>query len=791
MVAGVAALLLALDVQLFTPKPEAKGAAGEIAKIEVVRSSVRRRAHDLPVWDQAAVDASLYVKDFVFTDEAAGAILRFGDGTVVELGENTLVAIEKLESSSVLNVIRGSLRVDAAPEVIGAFAAAPKLALKVPGQSGTVRPGAATSLALKVEKSGAVKVAVHRGVAEIFRERTKVSAGEEARVSEKPEAPVVVVQQEVRLAAPAHGAKVAAAGTELSWEARGFKGSARVEIARDERFAQLVHKVEVGTSRLKVPPLAAGEYFWRVVAGEAASEARRFAVVIEARTVKPELLAPFNGERLSGEDVRARLIWRAVPGAKGYRVSWGAEEMRVVATSVTTPPLASGAYEWRVRVDEVGAEWSEMRAFGVSVVAGMAAKLRVVAAAGAEKAVAAGSGAAGAPVDAVAGNAANALALMAPLGESVQAADPVVVEPATVLEPAAVLEPEPVGAAEPIALAPPAPVPEPLGLAEPAPVQEPIGLAAPAPVPLAVAEPAPASQVAAAPVPTPTEVAVSAEPTATNASAAPPPDASPPPSTASSTGVTPTAEPTKIPEPVAASAAPARSPDAAEAPAQAPHSWLSAAFAPTALSYVASGEDPETKIKATLFNSWLFATQLWPLPAWAIDLSFHRTGTVLFRKPDAKTPAGQRPLIVQPFSFAASVRRRLADAIFGLLKADVRFGYAMESSVRFHRRDGNTLAARHIHVHGLALGFELAAKLAAVRLKLGGEYALGLFSVPDEKTSSRLYAGTLLLEIPIGDWWALETGFLARHHAFTVASDESVEVDVDTRALLIQLKWRF
>jgi hypothetical protein len=78
-----------------------------VAKLQQTESKVRLKPANSFVWAPAHSNEDLYTKDSIQTPEMGEAAVRFNDGTVLEMGENSLIVIDQL-SNLALSFVHGS-----------------------------------------------------------------------------------------------------------------------------------------------------------------------------------------------------------------------------------------------------------------------------------------------------------------------------------------------------------------------------------------------------------------------------------------------------------------------------------------------------------------------------------------------------------------------------------------------------------------------------------------------------------------------------------------------------------
>src|SRR5947209_2267160 len=70
---------------------------GRMARVE---EKVRRKTATSFVWGSAISQEPVYMKDSIQTGDSSAAVVRFDDGTTLEIAENSLVVIDDLKNLS-------------------------------------------------------------------------------------------------------------------------------------------------------------------------------------------------------------------------------------------------------------------------------------------------------------------------------------------------------------------------------------------------------------------------------------------------------------------------------------------------------------------------------------------------------------------------------------------------------------------------------------------------------------------------------------------------------------------
>ncbi|MCB0405027.1 MAG: FecR domain-containing protein [Bdellovibrionales bacterium] len=393
----VVIILLISDFSLFHRTNS--NSAEIVARIAEATNSVRRRAAGLPVWSRASKGEAVQDKDQVFTDEDSSTVIRFIDGSEVLLSENTLVTVQKQESRTQFNVLRGAL---AAKSGGGDVA----IEIDVGGMKTKVQDKN-TEINVKRDGEGKTSIAVVGGKAEIASNGKVVELAADT-VSQFSETGKLTATRRipVRLLTPEDGqtvffqksAALRGPRAEFTWAPVNGVDQFELQIARDNAFKQTVFKKAFnGTSGIAA--LDSGKYFWRVGAWDSGS--RGYSYSIERRVTleedraprlwKPESNVKVAFKELLDRDEKARAIaslqggtdgtrvqffWEEVGGVRAYAFQLASDreftsvlfEDEVKTNNLVSTKLLSGPYFWRVRNIEKSrpsSPWSVARGFTV------------------------------------------------------------------------------------------------------------------------------------------------------------------------------------------------------------------------------------------------------------------------------------------------------------------------------------------------------------------------------------------------------------------------------------------
>ena len=115
-----------------------------VAKAEVVHELVKRKSFDSPEFQNVTVNQSVFSKDTIMTGKTSGLVLSFMDGSVVELGPDTLVQIDAHSSSGQSDF---ELTLDVQKGQVSGTSAGKQIQVKQNGEVKAIAPVATQSLA--------------------------------------------------------------------------------------------------------------------------------------------------------------------------------------------------------------------------------------------------------------------------------------------------------------------------------------------------------------------------------------------------------------------------------------------------------------------------------------------------------------------------------------------------------------------------------------------------------------------------------------------------------------------
>jgi hypothetical protein len=381
------------------------GQGAPMAKVDRREAKVRRKPSRSFAWSNVQQDEDLYRKDSVQTGVGSAAAVRFNDGTVLELGENSLVVIDDLQNLSlgffkgaiVLHTTEGDKRLTVGsdgkakleelavrlvkPEPLARYFVAARESKSIrfewaprPGQESQLPPG----VTLQVSPDRAFRGSRVRS----FPLPKPVALAMDAALAEggyfwrlvagdKPLTDVgqfrVIPAQPLQPVAPAAGERLVTFGgettTRFRWHAPdegslAAQGAHELIVSRDSQFATMIARQELSASSgiATIVGLPEGEFHWRIQSRygdiRVVSRGEGFAI---AKAQRPTLALALPEDRKALERVPSLpLTWRSDAQGLEYSVEIAGPKdaplasFKTRASSYLLKSPAPGAYRWRV-----------------------------------------------------------------------------------------------------------------------------------------------------------------------------------------------------------------------------------------------------------------------------------------------------------------------------------------------------------------------------------------------------------------------------------------------------------
>lgn len=364
------------------------------AAVDRIYNTLKSKRADALSWNTARVGMSLYDRDAVQTLGRSGATIRFNENNVLQMGEQTLVIIKRMEEDlffqdnrTFLVLMEGELRgkvmeSDRQPTYVNVATPGANVRMRTADQADGQ---AEFKIAINPDQSSTISV--YHGAVEVTGQDQKVvvEANRWTRVGlNQPPSSLQPLPDPVRLSAPADASTHFDNGrsfqVRLAWQGHTAATSYRIILARDPLFVDIVTDERVLTPWFTAAALTPGSYFWRVSALREGSEgrvsaARRFRVI---RDLKPPVLiadTPPSMVYYRRLPPKIQYRWKRRPGVQGYRFVLARDEAfadivtekRLSKRRFAQKDLTAGTYFWRVAAVYDGGQeiFSKSRKFQV------------------------------------------------------------------------------------------------------------------------------------------------------------------------------------------------------------------------------------------------------------------------------------------------------------------------------------------------------------------------------------------------------------------------------------------
>ncbi|HPS58952.1 MAG TPA: PQQ-binding-like beta-propeller repeat protein [Spirochaetota bacterium] len=361
---GASALLItSLSILLyadFNRKVEA-GNVKQIGTITFKRQVAQRKYLAQVVWEDVEQDVPVYNNDSIRTATDSEAVIHLGDGTDINIDENSMIMLSTLEDEININFEHGTISANRSG-VSGVDIAA----INIRSQDTTVSIDK-SNIQLTQMDNQSLDLTVSDGTAKVSsgKEETLVNTNEKALISaDRKETKIVKLNFILKEPGPDRFYMLDAQSGDIIfiWDAEGNVQDFTLEISGDRDFKKLLVSRKTGAGKQTVEKLNNGMYYWRVSAfnGDTKqaeySEIRKVNLLFK-KPVKP--VAPVQGELISqtaGEnsvsfrwidDELANDYELEISQDKEFKTPGAIHKTRL--KNIVIDNLAQGEYYWRVK----------------------------------------------------------------------------------------------------------------------------------------------------------------------------------------------------------------------------------------------------------------------------------------------------------------------------------------------------------------------------------------------------------------------------------------------------------
>ncbi|MEE0887138.1 MAG: hypothetical protein UIB61_09545 [Treponema sp.] len=351
----------------------------KIATIYFKQKIAQRQFDDSVVWERLSQNSPLYNKDTIYTSDFSQAIVKFNDGTQLELNENTMLKLSYSEKGVEINVSGGDIQIDGSRSKS-------KKELAVSMQNGTtVKLDSGSTVSLKSDAaSGVNNIEVQGGTAKIETKNGdsgKISSGESINIEETgatSKNPITVTSISKNLNLLKFDEKEIPVKLEwkLSEQEKNQKVIVQISAAKD--FSKITKTYTPSGDNIEIPA-SSGTFYWRIFTEN--EEDKPAVGKISVKNVAPvEIISPAAASefRYRNNFPSILLSWNGSEYADHYKIEISTlRDMKniifsetVNGNSFSVKSLSAGEYFWRVTpffaLNDTGyASPSEVKSFSV------------------------------------------------------------------------------------------------------------------------------------------------------------------------------------------------------------------------------------------------------------------------------------------------------------------------------------------------------------------------------------------------------------------------------------------
>lgn len=360
LVCGVSLMLFWKDLN----RSSIRNDKNKIASIYFKHKIAQRKFNDRVVWERLSQNSPLYNEDTIRTADFAQAVIKFKDGTVLDIYENTMLQIYYSESEGVkINVDGGDILVDSstAKKSVEVAMAGNKSVVKLEAGS---RLEAKTSSAGEVQnfevKSGTASVVTisedgeKKPAAQVIKAGESVNVEKSGEISKNP-LTVTSISKDLRIL----NVKQEPVPVKLEWKIAGDvedKSKIIIQTSRTKDFSKIEKSYVPKGDSIEVPA-DSGILYWRVF--DESAEEKPVSGKVTVETVMPvEAVSPASGSefRYRTNLPGINFNWKGNEYADHYKLEVSesrdmknpvfSQELTVQNISLNTLP--EGQYYWRV-----------------------------------------------------------------------------------------------------------------------------------------------------------------------------------------------------------------------------------------------------------------------------------------------------------------------------------------------------------------------------------------------------------------------------------------------------------
>jgi outer membrane protein assembly factor BamB len=367
LVVGVSFIIISVCSALlyadFTHKIEA-GGAKRIGTVTYKRKVAQRKYATQVIWEDVEQNNPVYNNDSIRTAELSEAIVNLGDGTRINIDENSLIMLAFTGEGINIDFSHGTITANRGD--LGEREAA-QISIQSKDAVVSLNKGD-----VKLTRTGEEKldVTVTEGKAEIRTEKTEKTIRKDEKAVVTKDAGATIVAMKLKLISPSQNEtfviSAPAAPVDFKWELVEGGAAVYLDMARNADFtAGAVTRAVAKNSYAE--KLGEGSYYWRIRAFNKSSNVEEFSDVRKINIIRDQpvaLIRPRNNETISYR-LKQPVInfqWEKNILASDYFLEISSDPaFKKIEVSLATPladlsidTLKAGTYYWRVRMKNAG-----------------------------------------------------------------------------------------------------------------------------------------------------------------------------------------------------------------------------------------------------------------------------------------------------------------------------------------------------------------------------------------------------------------------------------------------------
>lgn len=323
----------------------------KIAVIHFKHKIAQRKFNDRVVWERLSQNSPLYNEDTIRTADFAQAVIRFMDGTQLDVYENTMLQIYYSEDGVKISVGGGDIQVDSSNGTHQVAVAMDNGAV-VKMDAGSRMAASSSSASHNIEiQSGSAAVVSDAGESHVISSGESVNIEDNGEISKNP-VNVISVPKDLRVL----NVDEKPVPVKLEWKSAEDNKQVIVQVSRTKDFSEIESTYKPERDSIDLPAKE-GIMYWRVFPeGQTEKSVNGKVTVMPVDGVK--ISSPASGSEFRYRNQKPDVVfsWKGNDFASKYKLEVSrTPDMKSViyddevsSSPVSLPSLAEGQYYWWV-----------------------------------------------------------------------------------------------------------------------------------------------------------------------------------------------------------------------------------------------------------------------------------------------------------------------------------------------------------------------------------------------------------------------------------------------------------